>query len=78
MGPTDTVAYNISGETCTVWEYAQTVARVVPGASFTRGGGRFPGRMSWRFDTSALEREAGVRPRYTLEAGIREWVATLT
>jgi nucleoside-diphosphate-sugar epimerase len=77
-GPTETLVYNISGEACTVWDYAQTVARVVPEASFSSGGGRFPARMTWRFDTSALGREVGFRPRYSLEAGIREWVATLT
>ncbi len=76
-GRTETLVYNISGEACTVWEYAQTVARVVPGASFTAGGGRFPARLTWRFDTSALEREVGFRPQYSLEAGIREWVQTL-
>lgn len=76
-GPTETIAYNISGATCTVWDYAQTVARVVPGASFTRGGGRFPAHMSWQFDTSGLEGEVGFRPRYSLEDGIREWVETL-
>lgn len=76
-GRTETLVYNISGEACTVWDYAQTVAKVVPGASFTAGGGRFPARLSWQFDTSALEREVGFRPEYTLEDGIREWVTTL-
>ena len=74
---TDTLVYNISGEACTVWDYAQTVERVVPGASFRAGGGRFPARMSWRFDTSALEREIGFQARYSVEDGIREWAATL-
>lgn len=76
-GPTETLVYNVSGEACTVWEYAQAVARVVPGAAFTAGGGRFPARMAWRFDTSALEREVGFRPRYSLEDGIREWAETI-
>jgi nucleoside-diphosphate-sugar epimerase len=76
-GQTETLVYNVSGEACTVWEFAQTVARVVPIASFTPGGGRFPARMTWTFDTSALEREVGFRPRHSLEAGIREWVETL-
>jgi nucleoside-diphosphate-sugar epimerase len=77
LGATGTLVYNVSGEACTVWEYAEAVARVVPGAAFTAGGGEFPARLTWRFDVTALEREVGFEPRFTVESGIREWVRTL-
>jgi UDP-glucose 4-epimerase len=74
-GQTQTPVYNVAGDTCTVWEYAQTAARAAGGGRFTRGGGVFPAQLTWDISTAALEREVGFRRKHALEAGLAAWLA---
>jgi len=74
-GQTGTPVYNVAGETCTVWEYAQCAARVAGGGRLTRGGGTFPAQLTWDISTVALERDVGFRHEHTLESGLAAWLA---
>jgi len=72
-GETETPVYNLAGESCSVWEYASRCAELVGPTELTRGGGRFPARMTWDLSNAALKRDLGFQPSRDLTAGLSEW-----
>jgi nucleoside-diphosphate-sugar epimerase len=69
--------YNVStGVLRTRGELAAAVRRAVPGAIIRQGGGRNPKlHIRGACDVGRAARDLGYRPRFTLEAGIADWVA---
>lgn len=71
---TPTRVYNASGDVLTVAECVGIVKELIPDARITLEGGTFPVELAWKFDVSAIEREVGFRPAYSMREGIREWI----
>jgi len=71
---TGTIVYNVSGTLATVWDFARAAANHAPKARFTRGGGRFE-PFAWKYDTSAIERDIGFAPRFSLSDGLAASIA---
>jgi nucleoside-diphosphate-sugar epimerase len=72
--------YNITGGVLrTRREFAQAVMAAVPGAHIEIGPGYQSGRhLRGACDLSRAGAEFGYRPRYSIERGVREWVARLS
>jgi nucleoside-diphosphate-sugar epimerase len=71
--------YNITGGVLrTRGEFAQAVLAAVPGARIELGPGYQKGRhLRGACDISLARNDLGYQPRYSIEQGVREWVARL-
>jgi len=71
--------FNITGGVLrTRREFAEAVVAAVPGAHIEIGPGYQPGRhLRGACDLSRAREDLGYAPRYSVEQGVREWVARL-
>lgn len=70
--------YNVgSGRSTSHAEIAEAVRAVLPNASLTLADGAPSAEMSGALDLTAIERDAGYRPRYDLPAAIADYVGWL-
>ncbi|MDD5126647.1 MAG: NAD(P)-dependent oxidoreductase [Dehalococcoidales bacterium] len=74
-GKTETRAFNISGDIRSMKEAADYVKSIIPGAKITLSPGK--GVQAYAYDVSLIEKELGFKPKWSMEAGMKQTINTI-